>query len=167
MIFRLLVVFILFAGCQIQPTIVKEESVNQFNKNLVLVDTRSAFEFTIHHITGSVNLNSGDFLILKNLKIEKRILDPDIGQTIERLAKRGVSPLKSIVLISNKKDSDENKKWNWLMRQLGFADVALTSLDDYRAHNKSLVTQANPEALPVWEIKNKEIILKKVFIFMV
>lgn len=160
MLIRILLLVVLF-GCQTKPTQIKEESVTRYDKDVVLVDTRSAFDYASFHISGSVNLNSGDFLILKNPKTYQRILDPDIDQVIERLAKRGISPLRSIVLISDKKDSDDNKKWRWLLRQLDVRDVTLTSLEIYRTQNKSLVPQAMPDSVPVWQIKNTKVIFKK------
>lgn len=160
MLTRLFVIFFFILGCQSKPTVVRETSVNQYNKNVILVDTRSAFDYTSFHVSGSVNLNSGDFLILKNPKINKRVLDPDIPQIIERLAKRGVSPLKTVLLISDKKDSVENKKWNWLLRKLDVRDVLMTSLNDYRAQHKNSVPQAMPESVSAWEVKNIKTILQ-------
>lgn len=148
-------------GCQLQPTQLKEESANQDNKNLVLVDTRSAFEFAGFHFSGSVHLNSEDFLILKNPQTKKRILDPDITQTIERLAQRGISPLKSVVLISDKKDSAENKKLSWLLRKLEITQVTMMGFDEYRVINKNRVLQAPSTAVPVWSVADTEVILKK------
>lgn len=152
--------FLIF-GCQIEPTHMKEEPTNQYDKNSVLMDTRSAFEFESFHISGSVNINSGDYLILKNAKPVKRILDPDITQIIERLAKRGISPDKKIILLSNKKDSDENKKWRWLLRQFGVYNVELAAFDQYREIYKTVTPQAPPAAVPVWEVKDAKSILKK------
>ncbi len=152
---------LLAVGCQIKPTVVKDESANHYNKALVVVDTRSALDYFSFHIPGSVSLNSADFLILKNPRTKKRVIDPDLEQIVERLAKRGISPLKTIVLISEKKDSDENKKWNWLFLQLDIRDVAMMGLEDYLAHNKRVAPQATPDSVPVWEIKKKKFILKK------
>ncbi|MEK6628283.1 MAG: rhodanese-like domain-containing protein [Bdellovibrionota bacterium] len=143
-----------------KPTQINEESANQYNKNIVLVDTRSSFEFAGFHFSGSVNLNTESFLILKNPKTKKRILDPDITQIIERLAKRGISPLKSVILISNKKDSNENKKWNWLLRKLEIANVTMMGFDEFRVLNKNRVPKAPPESEPVWGIVDVQIILK-------
>lgn len=163
MILMRLVPYLLFAsflfGCQTKPTKIKEESANR-DKNTVLVDTRSSFEFAGFHFSGSVNLNSESFLILKNPKTKKRILDPDITQIIERLAKRGISPLKSVILISNKKDSNENKKMNWLLRKLEISDVTMMGFDEFRIINKNRVPQAPPESEPVWGVVDTQIILK-------
>lgn len=148
-------------ACQQAPTRIEEESTNNYAKNVVLVDTRPAFEYATYHVAGSVNLNSESFLILKNAKMKTRALDPDMAQTIERLAKRGISPLKSVVLISDKANSVENKKWNWLFQQLDVKNVSMVPIEDYRKMNKNLVPQAEPEAMPVWEVRNQVNILKK------
>lgn len=144
MMLHLILSFFLILGCQLKPTQIKEEPANQDNKNLVLVDTRSALEFVSFNISGSINLNTGDYLILKNPKTSKRILDPDLPQIIERLASRGISPVKKILLLSNTKDSIENKKWNWLLKQLGVREVAMMGFDEYRALHKNRVPQAPP-----------------------
>lgn len=152
---------LLLISCQSQPTLLKQEVSSQDNKNLVLVDTRSAFDFTGFHLSGSVNLNSGDFLILKNPKTGRRILDPDINQIVERLAHRGISPLRSIILLAEKKDSAENKKWRWLLNQLQIRDVVMMSIEEFRIQKKNLVPQATPTAVSVWEVKGFKNILSK------
>lgn len=153
--------WLLIAGCQLQPTVIKQEVGTQDFKNRVLVDTRSAFEFAGFHIAGSVNLNSGDFLILKNPKTEKRILDPDLNQIVERLAKRGISPLKQIILLGNSAADTETLKWQWLLKQLDIRNIEITGFEDYRAQNKNKVPQAAPESVPVWEIRNSKLILSR------
>lgn len=152
-IFFLIAASVALTSCQTQPTLVKQEVATQDFKNRVLVDTRSAFDFAGFHISGSINLYSGDFLILKNPRTELRVLDPDIAQVIERLAKRGLSPLKSVILLNEKRDDIENKKWLWLLRQLEVRDVTLMSLQEYREQNKN-IPQAKPEPAPVWNVKN-------------
>lgn len=160
MLFRFLILLFLF-GCQMKPTVLKEESATPASEKEVLVDTRSALEYESYHISGSVSLRSEDFLILKNPKTQKRILDPDIPQTIERLAKRGITPLKKVILISQKKDSDENKKWTWLLNQFGIYKIETISFDDYRKTHPKRIPQAPPEREPVWSVENSEQILKK------
>ena len=103
---------LLIVGCQSQPTVIRQEVGTQDFKDRVLVDSRSAFEYAGYHIAGSVRLNTGDFLILKNPKTEKRILDPDLNQIVERLAKRGISPLKQIVLLGSSVTDTEVLKWD-------------------------------------------------------
>lgn len=151
MLIRFLFLVFLF-GCQMRPTQSKEESASYHKKDVILVDTRSALEFESYHFSGSVSLRTDDFLILKEPKTKKRILDPDISQVIERLAKRGISPLKSVLLISEKKDSNENKKWQWLLKNLEIRDIVLMGFDEYRQINKIRLPQDPPEPMPVWTV---------------
>lgn len=152
-------ILIFVGACQMAPTKIKTE-VGGPVENTVLVDTRSSLEYSTYHVSGSVHLNSSDFLILKNINTQQRLFDPDIEQTIERLAKRGISPNKKIILISNQKDSEENKKWNWLLKNIQVQNIELTSLDEYIKANSPLRPKPQPERNEVWPIHNKNEILK-------
>jgi len=156
---------IIFVGCQSKPTKVLEETVNVFAKDSVMIDTRSAFEYASFHIEGSANLNTSDYLILKDPKKKTYIMDPDLTQTIERLAKRGISPEKKIYLIGNRADSTENKKWQWLLKSLEVEDVVLVEFAEFRKEFKNgRYAQAKSER--PWYLKTseefqKEFIIKK------
>lgn len=152
-------------GCQAQPTKVIEESVDVFADRTVLVDTRDAFLYQSFHISGSVNLNSSEFIVLKNPKTKKRIFDPDLAQTIERLARRGISPDRHVILISERADDIENKKWRWLLNGLEIEDVTLISMDDFKKKFKmksyAEAARQEPWVLKMSENLQKELILKK------
>jgi hypothetical protein len=98
-------------GCQSAPTKIKQEVGGTPDKSVVYADTRSALAYTTYHPSGVISLNSDDFIILKNAATQTRVIDPDLNQLVERLARRGISPLKKVKLLSSNKDSDENKKW--------------------------------------------------------
>ncbi|MBC7421268.1 MAG: hypothetical protein H7328_11120 [Bdellovibrio sp.] len=155
--------FIFAVGCQMAPTKVMEESVNVFAENTVLVDTRSAFNYASFHIVGSVNLVTEDFLILKNPLTKRRIFDPDLKQTIERLARRGISPNKKIILISDQAKSDENKKWQWLFKNIEIEDVNLTGFEDFRKKYPNRAF-SEPTRSAVWKLQISED-LQNEFIF--
>lgn len=150
-----------FAGCQSAPTKISEETATRESKERVLADTRNALDFESFHLPGSVALRSEDFLVLKNPRTGTRVLDPDMEQTIERLAKRGISPAREVVLISDRPDSIENKKWNWLLLQLGVKNVVMMSLDSYRAANPDRVPQAPPSLAAVWKVERPQLILRE------
>lgn len=163
----LVVLFFLAAivGCQSKPTKVIEETVNVFAKDSVMIDTRSAFEFASFHIEGSANLNTSDYLILKDPKKKSYVMDSDLKQTIERLAKRGISPEKKIYLIGNTAESFENKKWQWLLKSLEVEDVVLVEFADFRKDSKNKRYAAAKSERP-WYLKTseefqKEFIIKK------
>jgi len=143
-------------GCQQKPTKTIEETSNSiFKMPTVLVDTRSSFLFESFHIPGSVNLVSNDFLVFKSAKPKRYVLDPDLTQMIERLAKKGVAPERKIILLGDKKDSVENKKWNWLLKNLGFESIELTSVDEFNAKNKN-ARFSDPERADGWTLKQSE-----------
>ena len=152
--------FFFLGACQMAPTKIKTE-VGGPAESTVLVDTRSSLEFSTYHVSGSVHLNTSDFLILKNANTQQRQFDPDLEQTIERLAKRGISPQKKIILISNKKDSEENQKWNWLLNKVQVTKVELTSLDEYIKANAPIRPKPQPERNEAWPVENKSEILKQ------
>lgn len=162
----LLTVCFLALSCQQKPTKVIEETSNQvFKIKTVLVDTRDSFAYTSFHVPGSVNLISSDFLIIKDTKNKKRILDPDLNQTIERLAKKGVSKDSKVILIVDSKKSNEGKKWKWLLNNLEVENVQILTLDEFNQFHKN-ARFVEPERQDVWtlfksEQLQNEFILKK------
>ncbi len=163
-----IVLVFLFVGCQPKPTKVIEQSVNVFEKNIVLLDTRNALSYISFHIEGSRNLLIEDFLILKNplakAANKKRNLDPDIQQTIERLSHKGVSPDLKIFLIGDVKNSVNNKKWRWLLSYLEINDIHLYSLDEVKKMKSGRFTEAEKQS--PWILKSSveyqsEFIFKK------
>ena len=157
--------FLILNGCQQKATRSIEEVSNVFTVETVLVDTRSAFLFASGNIRGSINLESRDFIILKNVKTKKRVFDPDLKQTNERLAKKGIHPSKKVFLIGDSKNSDENKKWSWLLKLLEIDSVETISFDEFKKEYKN-TRYANPSREEPWEIKlspelQQEFIFKK------
>ncbi|MBC7465527.1 MAG: hypothetical protein H7256_06000 [Bdellovibrio sp.] len=156
----------LFVACQQAPTKTLEETSNSiFKVKTVLVDTRDAFSYTSFHIPGSVNLVSNDFLVLKNPATKRYIMDPNLTETIDRLARKGLAPDRRIILMSTTKNSGENKKWHWLLKNLGFEDIDMTSVDEFNSKNKN-ARYLDPERADVWILKlspelQQEFILKK------
>lgn len=153
---KFIVFVFLFSGCLPKPTKVIEQSVNVFEKNIVLLDTRNALSYASFHVEGSRNLLVEDFLILKNPLAKKankkRVLDPDINQTIERLAHKGVSPDLKIFLIGDTKNSVNNKKWKWLLSYLEIDDIYLYSLDEVKKMKSGRFTEADKQ--PAWILKS-------------
>ena len=159
---------VLWVGCQMAPTTALEESVDVFAPRTVLVDTRSALDFSSFNIKGSTNLLVDDFVVLQNPlakpKNQKRYFDSNLKTMIERLSRRGIHPSKKIILIGSKKDSVENKKWKWMLNSLEVNEVALYSLDQVRKMKHG--NFAEIEAAPLWELQlgpdmQKELILNK------
>lgn len=139
-LFSLILVLFLAWACQQKPTKVIDESAHVYEKKAVLIDTRNPFLYESFHIEGSQNLWWEDFLVLTNPKKKTRALDPDILQTVERLASKGIHPDKTIVLLNDKADAIENKKWKWLLSYLEISHIEMKSLNDLK---KTLKGQNN------------------------
>lgn len=160
---------LILSGCQQTPTKIMQESIDPYGDRTVLVDTRSSFKYTSYHIEGSVNLESSSFLVIKNPKKRTHEMDTDLAQTIERLAKRGISPNKRVILLSDRSDDVENKKWNWLLNRLEVLDVQKNSIEGFKkelAERKRVDRFAIPDSVDPWVLKlsptlQDELILKK------
>lgn len=160
--------FLLIFSCQQKMTKAIEESADVFAPRTVLIDTRSALDFQSFHIKGSSNLLVEDFLILKNplasVKNQKRSFDSNLINVIERLASRGIHPNKRIYLMGDKKDSIENKKWQWLLNNLDIKEVILSSVDQIRKIKNgkfSELAAEKPWALSLSPVLQKEFILNR------
>ena len=165
--FALVLILISTWACQQAPTKVLDESAQVFEKKAVLIDTRSPFLYETFHIEGSQNLWWEDFLILTNPKKKTRIFDPDLQQTVERLASKGIHPDKTIILLNDKADAVENKKWKWLLSYLEIKNIELKSVNDLK---KSIRGQNNrfakAESQDPWKLLTsedfqKDLVLKK------
>ncbi len=161
LIIYVLVVFLL--ACQQKPTKIIEESADPFEKNRVLLDTRSALDFASFHIEGSQNLLVEDFLVLTNpiaaKRLQKRVLDPDLAQIIERLANKGVTPDKVIMLIGEPRNSLNNKKWKWLLSRLEVTDVRFATIDEISKIKNGRFLKA--EKMSPWQLKMSEVLQKE------
>lgn len=144
---------LVLVACQSKPTKVIQESVNVFEQKSVLVDVRNSLDYSLYHIPGSVNLSSENFLILKDPKTKKRILDPDLSQLVERLAKRGLHPSLKVILVSDKRGDVELKKWNWLLKQLDFESVQILSLTEFKKEH-GIQPFAEPKIQDIWILKS-------------
>lgn len=154
-------------SCQQKPTKAISETAQVFEKKAVLIDTRNPFQFESFHIEGSQNLWSEDFLVLINPKKKTRILDPDLAQTVERLASKGIHPDKTIILLNGKADAIENKKWKWLLSYLEIKNIELRSLNDLKKSSQGQNNRfAKPEPQKSWKLLTsedfqKDLVLKK------
>ncbi len=162
------ILILFYVGCKQAPTKIIEQNVDVFEKNIVLLDTRSALEFASFHIPGAQNLLVEDFLILKNplysVKNKKYLFDPDLNQTIERLAHKGIRPDLKIYLIGDVKNSVNNQKWRWLLSYLEITDISLFSIPEIKKIKNGRFAVAEKQA--PWVLKSSieyqnEFILKQ------
>lgn len=145
----------IFFGCQQKPTRALEESVNVFNRPILLLDTRRSLDYVSYHVSGANNVWWADFASIdpktQNSRKRRYVFDRDLAPMIERLANRGVSPEKTVYLIGYKQDSTENKRWAWLLKLLEVGDVKMISMDD--ARKKFGGRLADPDSEKPWTLK--------------
>lgn len=151
----LLLGFLFLVACQQKPTRAIEESVNVFDRPIVLLDTRRSLDYASFHVSGSKDLWWQDFVTLDqktaNSRKRKYFFEKDLVPLVERLANRGVSPLKTVYLIGYKQDSTENKRWAWLLKLLEVQDIKLISQDE--ARKKFPGHRADPTVEKPWTLK--------------
>lgn len=153
----LLFIVLVLGACQQAPTKMAEESAQVFEKKAVLIDTRNPFIFESFHIEGSQNLWWEDFLILTQPKKRVRVLDPDLQQTVERLASKGIHPSKTIILLNDRADAIENKKWKWLLSYLEIKNIELKSVSELKKSIKGQNNRfAKAEPQSPWKLLTSE-----------
>jgi len=132
----------LLTACQTKPTRVSETQVRQFDliqgkarrplvltEGTVVLDTRSAFEYGLNHVNGSLHLL---WESLSEDKITGEMLR-DLRKTALRLSLMGITPKTSIVVVGNgTRGRGEEGRLAWQLLYLGFVDVQVASWDVFR-----------------------------------
>lgn len=126
---KLIFTVLLLSSCQQVATRVTEESEDTIAENVVLLDTRSDLDFSSFHVEGAKHLAVREFLNPSRTNGKSTELT-DLDDLVLRLSIKGVSPGRTIYLIGDKKNSLENKKWNWLLYYLGVKQVKFYSMDE-------------------------------------
>lgn len=158
-------VILFMLSCQQAPTKAMTETVNPMKADVVLLDTRTAFDFESFHVSGSMNIWWEDFLVRResNQRASKKIykLD-DLEKVIERLASQRVGPYKTIILIGRTKDSAENLKWQWLLKNLELRDIKLLSLE--QAKEQFPGRRSRSDSLDSWKLTKSEVLQKELIL---
>ncbi|MDZ4662268.1 MAG: rhodanese-like domain-containing protein [Pseudomonadota bacterium] len=164
---------LLLGACETQPTKVFESSKPlipkavvyelSISEKTVLLDSRSVFLFNLSHMPGAINLSWDEFTD-SGAKTKGRLVK-DLYHSARRLARLGVGPESSIVVIGEGRDGKgEEGRLAWTLRYLGVTDVHFAS-KDYFDQTKWIHVKAAEIALPSipsWKPKlNKAIIVEK------
>lgn len=128
------------AGCKQLPTRVYETQERQnknsqsnpalLTENTVIVDARPAFDYSVAHLNGSIPLRPEDF----NQREEKfkGYLDPDHFTLTRRLARLGISPETSVVVVGRGlQGRGEEGRVAWTLKRLGVRNVRFASIDNF------------------------------------
>ncbi len=150
---KLLVIVVAAVGCQQAPTKINQTaSVDQnillknvsgelkVEANTILVDARPAFEFSVAHAPGAVNLLWEDFATPNTPTPGK--VPKDISPIAHRLALHGIYPGAAILVMGNgKAGKGEEGRVAWSLVNLGVRDVQIASIDQFRVG----MTNAEPK----------------------
>jgi thiosulfate/3-mercaptopyruvate sulfurtransferase len=145
--------FLVFSGCTLKPTKVYEsqrvisEGIDSLKKPLkidesvVVVDVRSLFEYSLAHLPNSISIQWDDFS--RPGALNKGLLSLDLNKEARRLAAKGISPEKKIIIVGKGlKGNGEEGRLAWTFMYLGILDVQFASLDHFA--NIKHVTQETP-----------------------
>ena len=149
--------FLFLCSCQQAPTKAITETVNPLKQDFVLLDTRTALEFESFSVSGSAHIWWEDFLVRSEgvqKKSSSKYRIDNLEKIIERLASRGVSPTKVIILVGARADAIENLKWNWLLKSLEIRNIKMLSLD--QAKSQFAGRRGRPESQSPWKLSQSE-----------
>jgi thiosulfate/3-mercaptopyruvate sulfurtransferase len=131
-------VLIFFTGCQQAPTKVYEsqpvspKSADSheiaITEKTVILDARPAFEYTVAHLNGSIQLHPDEFT--QNESPFLGLLEADHFALARRLARLGIAPETPVVVVGKgPKGTAEEGQLAWILRYLGVKDVKYAAID--------------------------------------
>jgi thiosulfate/3-mercaptopyruvate sulfurtransferase len=114
----------------------------------VLLDARSAFEYSTSHVRGSYHLRWEDFT-QKDDKY-KGLLVEDLFFHTRRLARMGIGPNTPVVIFGAGPTGDASEgRLAWTLKYLGVADVQIMAIGSTRLPQTSVPTDPKLE-VPAW-----------------
>jgi thiosulfate/3-mercaptopyruvate sulfurtransferase len=137
---RILLLFSLglFVGCQQAPTKVYQTVPTQVKEaeskeikitdKTVVVDARPAFEYTMAHLNGAINLRPEDFTQREAPFFG--LIDKDVFGLARYLARKGISPETPVVVVGRGlKGAGEEGRVAWTLKYLGIPNVQFANID--------------------------------------
>jgi thiosulfate/3-mercaptopyruvate sulfurtransferase len=154
-------VTLLVASCATKPTVVYEnparkmemaEKINdpvRVTPETVVIDARSAFDYSMAHIPHAINLKWSDFT--EPEPTQRGILQKDVFEIARRLARFGVSPDSRVVVVGRGlKGNGEEGRIAWMLAFLGVKNVQFADIDAFRTQLTNAVTSP-PTGVPMWK----------------
>lgn len=153
----LLSLSLFFVGCVQTPTKVYQSSTVQ-NKDqseilitdqTVIVDARPAFDYSLAHLSGAINLRPEDFN--QKEKPFLGLLDKDLYFFTRKLARMGISEKTPVVVVGRgTKGIGEEGRVAWTLRYLGVKDVRFASIEAFKLPLINAETEPRQPA-PLWK----------------
>ena len=156
-----LIAFAIFNfGCQTKPTVARETVSRSFggsqallgpialSEDVVIVDTRSSFDFLMARIPRSVSVNWSDYS--EREPSQRGWPQKDLFAAARRLARMGIAPdSKVVVLGQGLAGEGEEGRVAWFLAYLGIEDIRFGRFGSVKSR---LTTEALPESTkPLFE----------------
>ncbi len=166
----ILISMIFWLGCQQTPTKVfqsvptqvkgsetKSGGEIQVKDTTVLIDARPAFDYSVAHLNGAINLKPDDFTQRESPLLG--YLEKDTFSIARYLARKGISPETPVVVVGRGlQGNGEEGRVAWTLKYLGVKDVKFASIDYF---SMPLTTAEAPPkaAVPIWKPEIDETLL--------
>lgn len=125
-------------GCQTKPTKVYESveaKIRDGKKatvpgNTVIVDARPAFEYSLSHINGSVNIRWDEFT--QPQEPFRGVFEGDLYFHARRLARMGINPDTAVIVVGRgPQGGGEEGRVAWTLKYLGIKNVEFMHIDAF------------------------------------
>ena len=164
----LIVSVFLISACVQNPTLVKEDHKNNFwilqsqlssplkiNDKTIVIDVRSAFDYNVYHVNGSLHFQVRDFYTRG--KNQKYSLKRNKSKLIQRIALKGIeqeTPV--IVLDKGVGEKGEASQVAWALINLGLENVQVAHVELFKKHFTQRATKSK-ENKPAWVYKKPKL----------
>ena len=143
------------SGCMTQPTKSFEEEpalkkdLTSLSADVVLIDARPSFQHQLARPSGAIGMSWQDF----SQKSEPflGVLEKDLFFHARRLARMGISPQSSILVLGNgQQGQGEEGRLAWTLKVLGISKVQIGHVNHFRMASSK--AEAPPRAaVPIWK----------------
>lgn len=154
---------ILFLGaCATPPTKVKQAverkrdvetyalTTPKVTPETVVIDARSALDYSTAHVPGSHNLDWKSFTEAE--PSQRGVLQRDLFAIARRLARLGIEPSTHVVVLGNGLDGEgEEGRLAWMLAYLGVSNVQFADLDAMKFRLTNLVEDQPVRGAPMWK----------------
>jgi thiosulfate/3-mercaptopyruvate sulfurtransferase len=160
---RLLLVWLVFGllvvSCTTPPTVVKQTSERLFTGGsqllspikidaaTVVVDARSAFDYSMSHVPHSINLKWSDFCDPEH----PGYLQSDLQALSRRLALSGIRPTTHVVVLGyGIQGKGEEGRLAWTLAYLGVSNVQFAEIDSMRFRMTNVTEENLVPSVTAW-----------------
>lgn len=157
----LIIILMGLGACQMKPTkvtsqaeaLIKEKSIDSdelISSGVIVLDTRSPFDYNLSHIPGSLNVQWQDFSSADKAQIGK--LDPDSFAIARRFALMGVDPYTEVVVVGKALEgSGEEGRIAWMLNFLGVQKVKTLAFNLFKFQMIQAKEERPPKNKPIWK----------------